>query len=327
MARFKSFLPKVGRLCITNLVFFSLSPSLTPFLLYPSIQPVEDRIDNLIGILEKAIPHRNFEATKLRMEAIVLGWTKKHQQAAEQSYQALELLFAEAEVDYRAIVVEATELAGHILNSKGSPKLALKFLNMSLVCHARLPVASRLLATLAKGLYYMGVVHLQIDEPEELLCPISLCLMDDAVLAADGHHYQRGIFEEYIKRTVAKDRILMSPMTGAPMDSFYYYPDKDFCALVEAFLQTPSEWPLPMLDSKMQCPLGGGPMVEAVLAADGVHYQGPALKAYVEASRGTLLSPATRLPMSAYYVPDYYLRNTIKEETGLSGTSKASGGM
>ena len=52
------------------------------------------------------------------------------------------------------------------------------------------------------------------DTPTHLKCPISLCVMDDPVVAADGHTYERACIEEWFamgKRT--------SPQTNETLTS------------------------------------------------------------------------------------------------------------
>ena len=45
------------------------------------------------------------------------------------------------------------------------------------------------------------VIHDEWDDvPEDLLCPISLTLMTDPIVAVDGHTYQRKSFLTYVDR-------------------------------------------------------------------------------------------------------------------------------
>ena len=50
--------------------------------------------------------------------------------------------------------------------------------------------------------------------PRQTLCPITLEVMSDPVLAADGHTYERQAFEEYLDYVYENDLKLLSPMTG-----------------------------------------------------------------------------------------------------------------
>jgi hypothetical protein len=88
-------------------------------------------------------------------------------------------------------------------------------------------------------------------EPADLLCPISLDLLTDPVVAADGHTYQRGALREYFATRragewmirgadvcaqanhvlsavlwgVAAGLPLLSPMTGAELDNDAMFPN------------------------------------------------------------------------------------------------------
>lgn len=50
-----------------------------------------------------------------------------------------------------------------------------------------------------------------LDEPEELKCPISMALMEDAVVAEDGYSYERGAIQSALRQH------LRSPMTNNPI--------------------------------------------------------------------------------------------------------------
>ena len=64
--------------------------------------------------------------------------------------------------------------------------------------------------------------------PDELLCPITLCVMTDPVLAMDGHTYERAAIEDWLRRS--RD----SPRTGAPLTSDMLLPNHALRALISA---------------------------------------------------------------------------------------------
>ena len=53
--------------------------------------------------------------------------------------------------------------------------------------------------------------------PEDYICPLSLCLMEDAVVAMDGICYSRCSIQEHIDFCELKGKSLTSPMTGETM--------------------------------------------------------------------------------------------------------------
>lgn len=54
--------------------------------------------------------------------------------------------------------------------------------------------------------------------PENLICPLSLCLLEDVVIAMDGISYSRRSIQAHIDYCVEKGKPLTSPMTGERME-------------------------------------------------------------------------------------------------------------
>lgn len=50
-----------------------------------------------------------------------------------------------------------------------------------------------------------------------LTCPITLEVMNDPVVASDGHSYERHAIRNFITRTTATGKQLNSPVTGGPL--------------------------------------------------------------------------------------------------------------
>lgn len=60
-----------------------------------------------------------------------------------------------------------------------------------------------------------------LKDPQELCCPISMHLMEDPVIAADGHTYERSFI---LKSFEVKNE---SPLTNAPLQTLVLYPNQD----------------------------------------------------------------------------------------------------
>ncbi|CAH0367461.1 unnamed protein product [Pelagomonas calceolata] len=71
------------------------------------------------------------------------------------------------------------------------------------------------------------------DPPDALVCPISMELMEDPVLAMDGHTYDRSSIEAWLK-TGKKT----SPKTNAPLPSTALYPNHAVKSMVQDYLET-----------------------------------------------------------------------------------------
>jgi hypothetical protein len=71
----------------------------------------------------------------------------------------------------------------------------------------------------------------QPSVPDELLCPITLCIMQDPVLAMDGHTYERAAIEDWLCRSRA------SPRTGAPLITELLIPNHAVRAMIAGLAQ------------------------------------------------------------------------------------------
>lgn len=54
--------------------------------------------------------------------------------------------------------------------------------------------------------------------PEEYICPLSLCLFEDVVMAMDGISYSRHSIQAHVDFCKEKGKALTSPMTGEMME-------------------------------------------------------------------------------------------------------------
>ena len=61
-------------------------------------------------------------------------------------------------------------------------------------------------------------MDLEDGAPENLICPLSLCLLEDVVIAMDGISYSRRSIQAYIDYCAEKGKPLTSPMTGEKME-------------------------------------------------------------------------------------------------------------
>uniref|UniRef100_A0A7S1VV23 U-box domain-containing protein n=1 Tax=Grammatophora oceanica TaxID=210454 RepID=A0A7S1VV23_9STRA len=59
----------------------------------------------------------------------------------------------------------------------------------------------------------------QSDPPSELLCPITLDLMKDPVIAADGHTYERSAIEQVFNQSTNRSNNPVSPCTNLSLPS------------------------------------------------------------------------------------------------------------
>ena len=73
----------------------------------------------------------------------------------------------------------------------------------------------------------------RLAPPDALVCPISMELMEDPVLAMDGHTYDRSSIEAWLK-TGRKT----SPKTNAPLPSTALYPNHAVKSMVQDYLET-----------------------------------------------------------------------------------------
>jgi hypothetical protein len=63
------------------------------------------------------------------------------------------------------------------------------------------------------------------------MCPITLCIMQDPVLAMDGHTYERVAIEDWLRRSRA------SPRTGAPLITELLIPNHAVRAIIAGLEQ------------------------------------------------------------------------------------------
>ena len=53
--------------------------------------------------------------------------------------------------------------------------------------------------------------------PSEYVCPISMGIMYEPVIATDGHSYEQAAIEEWIETRLRKGQLITSPFTNQPM--------------------------------------------------------------------------------------------------------------
>ena len=68
--------------------------------------------------------------------------------------------------------------------------------------------------------------------PDAYLCPITMDPMEDPVMAADGHSYERREIEAWLDRGKR-----MSPMTGAPLPHTHLMPNHALKKAIQDFLE------------------------------------------------------------------------------------------
>ena len=78
-----------------------------------------------------------------------------------------------------------------------------------------------------------NAVGISGDVPDALCCPISLELIKNPVVCADGHTYDKESIEEWFEGGSVKN----SPMTGRPMNWKPQYPNLNLKAQIDEFLQ------------------------------------------------------------------------------------------
>jgi len=60
--------------------------------------------------------------------------------------------------------------------------------------------------------------------PSPLRCPITLSLMTDPVVAADGNCYEKMAFVDWVNKSSRKDAKTVSPLTGAVLEHTFFFP-------------------------------------------------------------------------------------------------------
>ena len=86
--------------------------------------------------------------------------------------------------------------------------------------------------------HYLGVADdddYEDDIPSQLRCPITLNLMVDPVVAADGNTYDRHSLELWFQSS--RNTTPLSPLTGAQLPSTNYYPVHTLKALCQQFVK------------------------------------------------------------------------------------------
>lgn len=71
------------------------------------------------------------------------------------------------------------------------------------------------------------LVHDSVEPPSQLVCPITLDVMEDPVLATDGHTYDRKAIERHFEFNCIRQpgRPVLSPKTGEPLPSHDLFPN------------------------------------------------------------------------------------------------------
>eukprot|EP00005_Dracoamoeba_jomungandri_P001536 CAMPEP_0174262220 /NCGR_PEP_ID=MMETSP0439-20130205/12847_1 /TAXON_ID=0 /ORGANISM="Stereomyxa ramosa, Strain Chinc5" /LENGTH=725 /DNA_ID=CAMNT_0015346893 /DNA_START=48 /DNA_END=2225 /DNA_ORIENTATION=- len=69
------------------------------------------------------------------------------------------------------------------------------------------------------------------DHPEEFVCPITQELMNDPVVAVDGHTYERSAITEWLSQQKT------SPMSGASLETTVLYPNFGLRSRIKAYLE------------------------------------------------------------------------------------------
>eukprot|EP01117_Protostelium_nocturnum_P019628 TRINITY_DN855_c0_g1_i3.p1 TRINITY_DN855_c0_g1~~TRINITY_DN855_c0_g1_i3.p1 ORF type:complete len:301 (-),score=102.45 TRINITY_DN855_c0_g1_i3:59-937(-) len=70
------------------------------------------------------------------------------------------------------------------------------------------------------------------DIPNAFLCPVTQEIMNNPVIASDGHTYEKAAIEEWFGR-----RKKTSPLTGAVLRSFKLVPNHSMKSLIQEFIQ------------------------------------------------------------------------------------------
>jgi hypothetical protein len=79
------------------------------------------------------------------------------------------------------------------------------------------------------------------DVPEDYLCPLSLSLFEDPVIAMDGISYSRGAIQAHLDFCREKGKVLTSPMTGERMEGLLV-PNVMARRMVLEYLERSSRW-------------------------------------------------------------------------------------
>lgn len=68
--------------------------------------------------------------------------------------------------------------------------------------------------------------------PRHFVCPITLNIMEDPVIAGDGHTYERHAIQEWIRRRG------QSPITKAPVSTSSLIPNYNLKSQIDEFQRT-----------------------------------------------------------------------------------------
>lgn len=77
--------------------------------------------------------------------------------------------------------------------------------------------------------------HLSRDIPEDFLCPISLEIMKDPVIAADGHTYDRENITKWLSQKRRRS-IVCSPLDGSKLDNINLQQNIFARKIIDSFL-------------------------------------------------------------------------------------------
>lgn len=77
------------------------------------------------------------------------------------------------------------------------------------------------------------------NPPSQTICPITLDVMEDPVLATDGHTYERSAIERYME-TIGDEQTLLSPKTREPLSSRELFPNVAIRSLVRDWQESQS---------------------------------------------------------------------------------------
>uniref|UniRef100_A0A7S1Y2K4 U-box domain-containing protein n=1 Tax=Grammatophora oceanica TaxID=210454 RepID=A0A7S1Y2K4_9STRA len=91
------------------------------------------------------------------------------------------------------------------------------------------------------------------EPPRQLLCPITLELMNDPVVAADGFSYERSAIESVFARANNKRRKPKSPLTGKAFRSMVLFPNVAIRSQCRDFGSSPKAGSISrMIDDKVE---------------------------------------------------------------------------
>ena len=75
----------------------------------------------------------------------------------------------------------------------------------------------------------------EADAPPEYLCPISMTLMADPVIAADGYSYERSNIEGWIRSMKRNGLLFRSPITDEPFEHINLIPNQNLRVLINNY--------------------------------------------------------------------------------------------